>query len=266
MQALSLTFAFARSSFLTMLAHRLRYVIGVINYLVYVAVQWYLWSAVFQGRNEVATWSLAQMQTYVCINWIARSTYFSNSDSQLAGRISKGEIASDLLRPTSLLMQYYGSAWGEMAFRALFMSLPVALIVVYAFGLEPPANAAALAGFCVSMVLAFHIFFAINFLVGLCAVLTEKLQGFLWAKFILMQFLSGHLLPYEFFPAGVKAVFDWLPFSGIAYTPMNLYLGRWTGEQALNALALQFAWTAILMFGCEWGWRAVRRRLCSLGG
>ncbi|MBI3831430.1 MAG: ABC-2 family transporter protein [Planctomycetes bacterium] len=268
MQSVGLTFAFARSSFLIMLAHRLRYVIGVSNYFVYAAVAWYLWGAVYSGHDTVAGWTLAHIQTYVCVNWIVRATYFSNSDNVLAARISKGEISGDLLRPMSLLLQFYGTALGELLFRALFMSLPVGILIVLCFGLLPPASVLHGLLFGLSVVLAFHLFFAINFLTGLCAVFTEKLQGFLWAKFLLMQFLSGQLLPLEFFnnfPL-VRDAFTVLPFRHIAYTPMKIYLGEWPLDQTRDELVLQVVWTLALLVFCEIAWRVIRRRLSVLGG
>ena len=249
-----------------MLVHRLRYLIGVFNYLVYTAVAWYLWAAVFRSSKEVVTWTLPEMQTYVCVNWILRSAYFSNADNVLASRISKGEIASDLMRPSSLLTQFYGMALGEAFFRGLFMALPVGILIHLVFGIQAPASPAAALGFVMSAILAFHLFFAINFLTGLCAVFTENLQGFLWAKFILIQFLSGHLLPLEFFPAALRGALEWLPFKGIAYTPMSIYLGRWTTDQIVAQLLLQAAWTVVLLVLCEFAWRGVRRRLSVLGG
>ena len=47
MNTFSLVVEFARSSFLIMLAHRVRYVVGVLNYITYVAVNFYLWQALF---------------------------------------------------------------------------------------------------------------------------------------------------------------------------------------------------------------------------
>ena len=268
MRAMALTYAFARSNFIIMLTHRVRYLIGVFNYLVYAAVQWYLFGAVFHSISSIATWSVEEAQTYVCLIQIVRSTYFSNADSQLAGRISKGEIASDLLRPTALLLQYYGSALGEMLFRALFMGLPVGVLLWISFGLLAPASPGDALAFLLSVAMAFHIFFALNFLTGLLAVFTEKLQGFLWAKFILLQFLSGQLLPLEFFKPypTVHAILEALPFKGLAHTPLSIYLGRWDQEKIHSELLLQFAWTVALLIMCECGWRAVRRRLCALGG
>ncbi|GMV80288.1 MAG: hypothetical protein AMXMBFR7_14720 [Planctomycetota bacterium] len=266
MSALTFGYAFARSSFMVMLTHRLRYLVGVFNYFIYASVHWYVWAAVFHEQTTVATWNLAAMQTYACVNWIVRSTYFSNADSLLAARIRKGEITSDLLRPGSLLLQFYASAVGEMLFRGLFMGLPVGIAVALAYGLQGPADVLSAAAFLVSVILAFHLFFALNFITGLAAVLVENLQGFLWAKFLLLQFLSGQLLPLEFFPPWARTFMEWSPFPGIAYTPMALYLGRIPHERIAAELTFQAAWTAVLLACCQFGWMAVRRRLSALGG
>jgi ABC-2 type transport system permease protein len=263
-----LVMEFARSSFLIMLAHRVRYVVGVLNYITYVAVNYYLWQALYASDPQRVNsgFSLTQMQTYVAVNWIVRSAYFSNSDNILAARINKGEISSDLLRPTSIFVQFYGSALGEAVFRAFFMALPVLCVALLVFQMLPPASVAHAFAFVYSVALAFHLFFAINFITGLLAAYTEKLEGFLWAKFMLMQFLSGLLLPLEFFPDSVRVVFEWLPFKGIAYTPMKIYLGQYTPAQQLNELLLQTAWTIALLVFCQLMWKHVRRRLAVLGG
>lgn len=264
----TLVVEFARSSFLIMLAHRVRYVVGVLNYITYVAVNYYLWQALFESdpSRVKAGWTLAQMQTKVVIDWTVRSAYFSNSDNILAARINKGEITSDLLRPTSLFIQFYGSALGEAVFRAFFMALPVLAVSMFVFDVLPPASFTNLLLFAYSVLLAFHLFFAINFMTGLLAAYTEKLQGFLWAKFMLMQFLSGLLLPLDFFPPWLQVWFEWLPFKGIAYTPMNVYLGRIEGQALWQELALQSVWTVVLLVLCDVMWNRVRRRLSLLGG
>lgn len=268
LQKMSLSLVFARSSFAIMLAHRVRYVIGVVNYISYVAVNYYLWEALYNGDATIerAGWTLPQMQTRICVNWIVRSSYFSNSDNILAARISKGEITTDLMRPTSLFLQFYGSAMGEAVFRIFFMALPVLALALWIFNMLPPDTVLHGALFAYSTVLAFNLFFAVNFLTGLLAAYTEKIQGFLWAKFMLLQFMSGLLLPLSFFPPAFRAVFELLPFKGLAETPMNIYLGRYTPDEMRYELALQTGWTILLLLMCNWMWRSVRRRLSILGG
>jgi len=157
-----------------------------------------------------------------------------------------------------LILFHAGFKWGGLLENLLWIS----------FGLLAPASPGDALAFLLSVAMAFHIFFALNFLTGLLAVFTEKLQGFLWAKFILLQFLSGQLLPLEFFKPypTVHAILEALPFKGLAHTPLSIYLGRWDQEKIHSELLLQFAWTVALLIMCECGWRAVRRRLCALGG
>ncbi|HLX63982.1 MAG TPA: ABC-2 family transporter protein [Planctomycetota bacterium] len=265
----SLMREFAVSSFHIMLAHRVRYVVGVLNYMTYVAVNYYLWEALYAGvpaGETRAGYTLHDMRTYVSVGWIMRSAYFSNADNILAARINKGEINSDLLRPVSLFLQFYGAALGEAAFRAIFMALPVLLLALCVFDIAPPANALAALGYLYSTFLAFHIFFAINFLTGLIAAWTEKIQGFLWAKFMLLQFLSGLLLPLQFLPYWMQIAFRILPFQGMSYTPMIIYLGRARGMDMALELAFQTAWTIALLFLCSLMWWRVRKRLETLGG
>ena len=84
--------------------------VGVVNYMVYVAVYYYFWEALYADVPAGETrggFTLQEMTTYVSVGWIMRSAYFSNADNILAARINKGEINSDLLRPVSL----HVSAW-----------------------------------------------------------------------------------------------------------------------------------------------------------
>lgn len=262
---------FARSGFFIMLAHRVRYLVGVLNYITYVAVSYYLWESLYVGSSlgvtdSKAGYSLKEMGTYISVGWIMRSSYFSNSDNILAARINKGEINSDLLRPVSLFLQFYGAALGEALFRAIFMALPVLVLAVLVFDIMPPASFLSGVYFTYSTVLAFHIFFAVNFLTGMLAAWTEKIQGFLWAKFMLLQFLSGLLLPPAFMPGWMQFIFHALPFKGLTFTPMMVYLGKLDGPALWTELGIQTAWTIALLWSCSLMWWAVRRRLETLGG
>ena len=146
------------------------------------------------------------------------------------------------------------------------MAAPVLVLALFIFNIQLPASLLHGALFIYSGFLAFHLFFAVNFLTGLCAVYTEKLQGFLWAKFMLLQFMSGLLLPFPFFPEPLKTIFEWLPFGGMAQVPLDIYLGRIETQNLAFQLGLQTVWTIILVLACDWMWNRVRRRLSVLGG
>jgi ABC-2 type transport system permease protein len=269
--------AFGRLSFTELFTYRLRYVAGILNYAIYMAVQYFLWAAVYASAGSsgasLAGFHFEDMVTYFAIGWIVRVSYYNNVDREIADRVSQGDIALDLLRPVSLLSRYYGEALGEGAFRVVFMGLPTALILFPVFSVSGPAlapgagaGALQLAAFAASAALAFHVFFLIHFLIGIVSVFFEKIRGLLWAKFVLLQFLSGQLAPFDLFPAWARGVLEALPFRGIVYGPVNIYLGRTRGAAMVWEIGLQALWIAALYLAARWLWRACRRKLLVHGG
>lgn len=263
--------AFARMGFLRMLAYRVRYLVGVANYFLYVAVAYFLWEAVFQARaaegaERIGNWDLDATISYIAIGWIIRAAYFNNVDSALMIRFVKGDISIDMTRPCSLYVMFYGDAAGEGIFRFCVMSIPAASLIVLVFPVQGPASPAYGLIALASALLAFHLFFCLNFLTGLLALYVENLQGFLWAKFNIMQLLSGLLFPIDFYPPAIVAVLKWLPFIHISYTPLAIYLGKVEGEDLLLLLGIQAAWAAALYGLCELAWRHARAKLSIQGG
>lgn len=273
----SIVLAFVRLTFIDRLTYRLRYVVGVMNYVIYLAVQYFLWSAVYSSAPDpdaaIGTFQFREIVQYFAVGWIIRVSYYNNIDRELSDRVSQGDVALDLLRPMTLLQRYYGEALGEALFRIGFMGVPTALVLFPLFGIDGPelsggaaAVASRAAAFALSVVLAFHVFFLVNFLVGAMTVFFEKIQGLIWAKFTLLQFLSGLMVPFDLFPDWARGLLGLLPFRGMAYGPLQIYLGRATGREALEEIGLQLFWVLVLYLAARALWSACRRRLLVQGG
>ena len=124
----------------------------------------------------------------------------------------------------------------------------------------------AAAAFALSVLFAFHVFFLINFAIGAATVFFEKIRGLLWAKFVIVQFLSGLLVPFELFPEPARTLLEVLPFRAMAYGPLSIYLGKVSGVRLAAELALQAAWVLALYVFCRWLWSRCRRKLLITGG
>ena len=262
--------AFARSSFLNMMAYRVRYLVGVANYFLYVSIWYYIMRAVKAADAAALPGfdSASDLVTYFAVAWAARAAYFNSLDNKIAQQVENGQLAMDLVRPISFVWMKYAETAGEVVFRVLFMSVPVlaVLAVVYHPLLAPPAGPGAALAAAASLAMAFHLYFAINFLTGLVSVLTLKIQGFLWAKFMLVQLLSGVMIPLVLFPAWARAFLVRSPFAGLGHTPVSIYQGRLAGAAAAEALAWQAGWTVLLLAACGIAWRGVARRVAIQGG
>jgi len=265
-KAIGVYFEFARVAFLKILAYRLRYFTGILTYFVNVSVYYFIWRAIYSASPRVAGYDLAQMTTYVAVGWTIRSFYFNNIDRDMAAEVLEGKIAINLIKPVDQQLMYLCQTAGESCFRFLMFTLPIAGLLFAVFPVHPPAGAAAAAFFALSSIFALLIFALINFLIGTMALQIQSILGVIRAKYFIMEFLSGLLLPLTFFPPGVARVLMLLPFPHVSYTPLQIYLGRLRGGALAGTLVLQVVWIVILFAAGKAYWRFATRRLSILGG
>ena len=270
--SLRLYVGFVRLAFLKLLAFRLRYYTGVVSYTIFVAGNAYLYGALFASRPEIAGTveigglTLPEMITYIAVAWIGRSFTFNNIDRTLAYQIQRGEIAMQLIKPFHVQTVMMFEAVGEAAFRILLFTLPIMAVVIPVFHLQGPPTPDLYAWTLLSFVLALIVGSQLNFLTGCLAFYLKNITGVIRAKHISMDFLSGVLVPFTFFPEWVQTVVAWLPFQGLSYVPVTIYLGKRTGPDLAAALLTQAAWAIGLFILGRWLWARAVRQVTLQGG
>jgi viologen exporter family transport system permease protein len=264
---------FSRVGFVNILAFRLRYYTGILTYLINVTVYYFIWRAVYAqnsaptGRGgSIAGYDLGQMITYVAIGWIIRSFYWNTIDQEMAYEVLEGKIAMELIKPVSVPWMWFSRAMGESAFRLGLLTAPTALVLALIFPVHGPSSPGHFALFLPAVVGSFFLMGAINFMIGTCAIQLKSILGLIRAKFWLIELLSGLLVPMTFFPAPLPRVLAWLPFEHIAYTPLQIYLGKLTLYQAALALARQWAWVVALLALAHLWWHHSLRKVTIHGG
>jgi len=258
--------SFVRIGFLNMLAYRARYYVGVLTYLFNVAVYYFIWRAVFQQSATVVGLSLDEMITYVAVGWTIRSFYFNEIDRDIAGQVQEGRLAMNLIRPVNFQTVMVFDAAGQSAFRATLFTLPIAVVVALLFHVRPPVSLTAGLLFVISAILSFFLVAGMNFLVGLIAIRTKSIMGILRAKYLVLELLSGLLIPTTLFPEPLRSILLASPFPHINFTPATLYLGKATGGTAVRLLLEQAGWTVALLLLGQWAWTRSRHRITIQGG
>jgi ABC-2 type transport system permease protein len=257
---------FARIGFLNMLAYRARYYVGILTYLFNVSVYYFIWRAVFRNSATVVGLSMPEMITYVAIGWTIRSFYFNEIDRDLAAQVQEGRLAMNLIRPVDFQAVMIADAAGQSAFRAALFSIPISIVLALVFPLRPPPSWIAGLLFVLSAGLAFFLVAGLNFLVGLIAIRTKSMVGILRAKYLVLELLSGLLIPTTLFPEPFRTVLLYSPFPHINFTPAMLYLGKAAGPEAARLLALQAGWTVALLGLGQLAWQRSRHRITIQGG
>lgn len=257
---------FSRVGFVNILAFRLRYFTGIITYTLNVTVYYFIWSAVYHPGQSIAGYNLQQMITYVSVGWIIRSFYTNTIDQEMAYEVIDGKIAMDLIKPVSVQWMWTCRAMGESAFRLGLLTLPTAIVVAVAFPVQGPASRENFLLFMAAVLGSFFLMSAINFMIGTCAIPLKSILALIRAKFWLIELLSGLLVPMTYFPEKIRVVLAWLPFEHIAYTPLQIYLGKLDRAHALRALGTQWLWAVVLLVLADLWWARSLRRITIHGG
>jgi ABC-2 type transport system permease protein len=257
---------FSRVGFVNILAFRLRYFTGIITYFLNVTVYYFIWTAVFHSTQSIAGYNLPQIITYISVGWIIRSFYWNTIDQEMAYEVIEGRIAMDLIKPVSVQWMWIFRAMGESAFRLGLLTLPVAVVVAFVFPVQGPASREDFFLFMSGVIGSFFLMGAINFMIGTCAIPLKSILALIRAKYWLIELLSGLLVPVSFFPERAQKIMAWLPFEHIAYTPLQIYLGKLDRVTALRALATQWLWVMALLLLAHLWWERASRKITIHGG
>lgn len=243
----------------------------ILGGLVQIMITYYLWVAIFNSSETgvVQGFTKNDMIVYVIITYIVMQMINISMEWTIADDIRSGSIATNLIKPISYEKRILAESLGESFKNTVTIALPVWIIFyLYKFvaqGVTPP-NIGTLALFLVSLVLGYILIFLFNFIFSLSAFYVTYIWGFILCKWMVINFFSGQLIPIDFFPAALKNALDYLPFSGMSYTPVMIYLGKYSTNQIIFSIGVQVIWIGILYILYKILWAKAIKRVTVLGG
>jgi ABC-2 type transport system permease protein len=160
--------------------------------------------------------------------------------------IITGNIAVNVIKPVDFQFNMFCRAAGTFIFNFGTITLPSALMLFLVFGADLEWGLGLLL-FPVSLVLAFAISFAIDYMVGLSSFYTESIWGISMTKEIIVTLLAGALVPIQFFPPQAQTLLRLLPFQAIYNLPLTMVVSpNLPGRELLQMLGLQMLWVVVL--------------------
>ena len=255
-----------RIRFLMMLAYRTNYYTGILIYSINIGAYYFLWNAIYGGKDQIMGLSVVQMTSYVAVAWMARAFYFNNLDREMAQEIMEGKVAIELIRPYNYLGMKTMQAFGEGIFRLFFFSAPGLIIVYIVFPIQFTWEPSVWGLFSVSTLLSFLVNTELNLLTGITTFFLFNNSGLIRAKRVVIDLFSGLLLPISFFPVWAQDIMKFLPFQGISYTPSMIFTKGFSYSQAIAAIGQQFIWVIILMLPIYLLWNLAKKQLIIQGG
>lgn len=258
---MSWLFVTARTAAHRVLADRSGLVVAVPFYAMVVAVLAGLWRVAVEGNGgEVAGYTAAAITWYIAAAEACTVSLDIRMIDDIGRDISSGAVATELLRPVSVLGVRVATTFGRALPRlAVCMVTGVVVATVTAGG--PPRPSAlwlAVPSFVLAIacnIVAQHAFGAAAFWV--------RDAGAAWFLYQKLVFIAGGMLiPLEALPAWLQSVAAVLPFRAMSYVPARLAAGHVEPVLVLE----QVGWLVVLGVLATAAFRAGERRLQVVGG
>jgi ABC-2 type transport system permease protein len=249
------------------MAYRFNFFTAVLGALLTMALLYYLWTAIYHSATAMEM-SYQALITYVCLG---QAFSFARPGQRrvlvrIGYGIRRGDVVLDLIRPTDYQLLTFSETLGAYLMEIAMVSLPSYLLALLVFGIDPPASPEAALGFVISLMGALFLIFSLDFLVGLMGFWTFSVWGLGYAKIAVLDILAGTIIPLTLFPEWLRRIVLILPFKGMAYTPLAIYVGEIEGSAIWTNTLGQFAWGVGLVLLTRLLWLRARRRIEIQGG
>lgn len=176
--------------------------------------------------------------------------------------VRSGQIALEMARPVGFFPLVMAREVGNLAYQALYRSLPLALLFAVTVAFPAPASLQSLLYTIPSLLLGSYIALCITYTVGISSLWTVEIRWAHWLYHSMAGLLSGGWVPVDMLPFGIGEVARYLPFAAQIFYPARIYLGLSGPEM----IWLQMGWAALLTLWCLGLTRLGLRRVIVQGG
>lgn len=247
-------------------AYRMTLFFNLATGLIWVIVLYYLWRTVYASTTEMGNFDWQAMRTYIVVSYAVNSLLSYGSVSRMAWYVRTGQVATELLRPLDYLLTQLAQSVGAAIIEGCFGSAIALFLGIFLLHISPPISLAAAFFFLISVALGYLIKFLVSFMAALLCFWTIEGQGIVWGQIAIINLFSGSLIPLNLLPSGLQTLVLALPFQGILFTPVSIYLGRLQGAMLGWALLGQLGWVILLWVFAQLLWRPATRALEFQGG
>ena len=234
-------------------------------------VTYFIWAAVYRsgGGGVMKGFTMPQMVVYIVLMFLTGTIIASDAAYSVGEEIRDGSIIMRMIKPVSYNATFLFQELGNKLPTAVAISLPMIIaveVIRTAMSGLFQFNVISLLLYIVCCILAYLISFYFNICFGFIAFVIKYLWGANMMKNAVVGFLSGVIIPLSFMPDVIEKIFLFLPFASLNYTPVMIYMGKYTGAELFYYIALQAFWVVFFFGLSKLLWKVSVKRLTSQGG
>lgn len=262
--------ALTRAGVMESLQFRLGTVVTLFGNLIYLALVYFLWKAIYDSCGSSVVNGMTFYDTMIYL--ILATAIFNFLEMfiiwDMSRSIQSGEIILHLLKPMKYRLYTFWSYSGTHLISFFLTFLPTFIVVMIITKGAIPLGWNFLF-FVISLTMALIINFNIDMLVAPICLYTESTWGINMVKETIVLLLSGATIPLAFFPDSIRRVVEYMPFRAVYDMPLTILLNK-DGANTMNGLismlGTQLIWCIVLTIAGNLFWNHAVKRITVNGG
>jgi len=256
----------ARTAFRRQVVYRWANLAGLLTNIVFGMIFSYVMIALYQVRSSAGGYDLIDALRYV---WLVQSMVmivmtFGWYDLMLT--IRSGEVISDLSKPCDFYWYWFSREIGRSCYYLLYRGIPTYLAGMLLFRFGAPLDVRVWPIFLLSLSLGAMTGIAYRILFNIAAFWIIEARALGTLATVVALVFTGNYVPLPFFPGWLRAIADWLPFSGMMSVPAQVFLGKLIGLDLLINLIRQIGWLVLFIVLVRFVTIRAARRVVIQGG
>jgi len=255
------------------LVYRADFAFGTLMRFLPIVTQIFLWGAIFgvntqNPHRDLNNYTYANMVAYYLLAMISRA--FSSMPGLASGMsrdVRDGTVKKYLTQPIDMLGYLF---WYRIAHKLVYYFVaagPFVLVFYLCRDYFPGwPKWPIIAAWVISLFLAFLVGFLLETLIGLLSFWFLEVSSLVFVYMMINFFLSGHMIPLDFFPSPLSDWIQCLPFKYLAYFPAAVMLGKVPPAQLWTELLVEGCWVVVLLAANRIAFARGVRRYGAFGG
>lgn len=246
--------------------YRSEFLLSTVGALVSLYVQIAIWQALLAQGAAGSPLGLQAMTAYVIMAYLMRRASEVHFSEVFAQKVNRGDIAIDLIRPVSLKKMLMSEQLSHNVSMIVFACLPVTVIAHMIWGIDVGTSPQMLSLFALSAALAIALLFYLEYIFGLFVFWVRNEN---YARQILRgltTIFSGAFVPLWFYPQWLRRIGEFLPFSLMAFEPLQIFLATVSAQEGVVIVLRQLGWLLGLWLVERLVWHRIKANVFVQGG
>jgi ABC-2 type transport system permease protein len=231
--------SFFLTSFKNSFVYRSSVIFNIIGSVCWILISIALWTFVYQHNPD----KISYMISYVILSNIIGMFYTNGMSSAIAGKVTSGAFAIDLIRPVNFISTQYFQLLGRTCSSLIMRGMPIIIIFMPLLSRNAGFNSPIyILCAVISVVLGHFLYIIIYSLIGFMAFTFLEIWPFNRLMDDTIRFLSGSFIPLALFPGWLGTLANLLPFRFMYSFPLQLLIGDVSTDSIISNFIILIIW------------------------